>query len=634
MKSALQFFFVLAALPPLAPAQNLTVDNVWAHSPVIVYEFPEAEGRAEAIRYVESMRDQFKPGAEVLDATSNVASIRSKLTHGFILYTTLGEKSKLVRLATPSLGWEDTANLFHWRDITAPASDVRFILVGKNPYSQGRCVIFAAGSNRAMVEIHSVFHGPSSYHLYLETQLLKEGNYDGNFLPLEHVSQTAASEDVDQFFKTLERVHPKLLARATPEDYRKLKEQTAAGIAGKLDSDGQIPVEALASLLYYAAAFFKDGHTSVDWRTSPTEANSHGRRFPAFRLLFDNGRFLVAAAKDPSLPGMEVVAVNGMPMLEFLRPILERCAGETLGFRAARFVGSEPFWYYLTNLFGSTTPYTLTLRDVEGRQRDAPLETLNYAEYQNFLDQGGAAPFHPNDQGTQVEFFDSGATAHFMYSSFRFSNAEKKKIDAIFQEVKAKGARNLILDIRGNLGGDSSMGEYIFRYLYGGKFRSFREVSAKASWDILPLVPWWARPLVFVLRGHVVRHSIAETRAPHPAAYFSGRTLLLVDNGSFSMATDFTAMFRDYKVGTIVGYETGGVPNMFGGPYHFTLKHSRIPCSVAWTENLPPVGQPGDDEHGVIPAVPVNFQALADFKTEQDPVLAFTLRYIQTGVRP
>jgi hypothetical protein len=460
------------------------------------------------------------------------------------------------------------------------------------------------------------------------------GNYDENVISRERVSKAAALEDLDQFFKTLKRVHPNLLGKVSDDAYRKLKEQTVAGITSKLDSRGEIPVEELASLLYYAAAYFKDGHTSVGWQTSLNESNTRGKRFPAFRLLFDNGRFLIAAAKDRTIMDMEVAGVNGAPVLEFLRPILDRCSGETLGFRAARFLGNEPFWYYLTNLFGAGTQYMLRVRDAEGQYREVALETLNYTEYQAFRSQGGTEPFRPNHQGTQVEFFNSGDTAHFMYSSFSRSVAEKEKIDRIFEEVKAKGVRNLILDLRGNGGGESSMAEYIFRYLYGGKFRSFRQVRAKASWDILPQVPWWARPLIVVLRGRVVSHSIAENSVAKPDAFFSGRAYLLIDNGSFSMATGFAAMFRDYKAGTILGYETGGLPKSFGGPHPFTLKNSRIPCGVSWTENLPPRPWPGDDEHGVIPGVPLSDQKLADFKSEQDPVLAFTLRYIKSGATP
>ena len=634
MKRTLPFLFVLVSLPSAAAAANLTVDHVWTRSKVILYELPEADGRAEAIRYVESMRDRFKAGAGVLDAAANRSSLPERLKDGFILYTTLGEGSELLRLAVARLGWEGSGGVFRWHELTAPNGELRIILVGKNPYARGYCVIFAAGSNRALVGIHDAPHGAASYGIFQGDRLLRDGNYDENFNSTDRLTKTAALEDVNQFFRTLKRVHPNLLVNVSEAGYRTLKEQTAAGVAARLDARGEIGVEELASLLYYGAAYFKDGHTALHWQTPLSEWNTRGKRFPALRLRFDNGHFVIAAARNQAIVGMELTAVNGAPVLEFLRPVLDRCSGETLGFRAARFLWNEPFWYSLTNLFGAGAEYLLTVRDAEGQSREVTLETLDFADYQAFRKQDGVEPFHPNDQGTKVEFFDSGATAHFLYSSFRQSAEEKKKIDAVFEEIKKNSASSLILDLRGNGGGQSEMAEYIFRYLYDGKFRSFRTVRVKVSWDILPLIPWWARPLAATLRGIVFSVGAAEKSVPKPGAFFPGRTYLLTDNGSYSMAVFLAAMVRDYKAGTILGYETGGLPHTFGGPYHFILKNSRIPCSVSWTENFPAKPWPGDDDHGVIPDVPLSDRKLADFRTEQDPVLAFALRYVKAGAAP
>ena len=138
----------------------------------------------------------------------------------------------------------------------------------------------------------------------------------------------------------------------------------------------------------------------------------------------------------------------------------------------------------------------------------------------------------------------------------------------------------------------------------------------------------------FVLRGHVIPHTFPEQSGRKPDAFFEGRVYLLVNKGTFSMASSFATMLRDYKVGTIIGYETGGMPITNGGPHRFTLKNSRIPCHVAWTQMLPPIALPGDDQNGVIPDVPLNDQKLADFRGEQDPALAFILRYIKTDAAP
>ena len=58
-------------------------------------------------------------------------------------------------------------------------------------------------------------------------------------------------------------------------------------------------------------------------------------------------------------------------MMEFLRPIPDRCSGETLGFRAARFLDDEFFWYDLTNLFEADPRYGPRVRDAQGQYREA-----------------------------------------------------------------------------------------------------------------------------------------------------------------------------------------------------------------------------------------------------------------------
>ncbi len=424
-------------------------------------------------------------------------------------------------------------------------------------------------------------------------------------------SKGAAVADVEQFFSTLQRVHPDLLRRADADGLRAIRAQTLAGIG-----ESGISTEALASLLYLAAGYFKDGHTYVDWVPQLNDGNTQGRCFPLMRLRYGNGRFFVAAAKDRSIVGQEVVSVNGVPAMKFLAPVLDRCSGETPGFRATRFLHDEPLWYYLTNLFVAGQQYRL---GVPGREVE--LATGSLAE---FLALPG-----PVAHGTGVEFLDGGAIALLRYASFGGGKAGRERIDRIFAEIKAKRSRDLIVDLRGNWGGESRMAEHLFRYLYDGKFRVFRKVRAKASWDVLRQAPWWARPIMLTLIGRTAGQSLGERQFLKPEAFFSGRSFLLVDNGTFSMASGFAAMFRDYKVGPIVGYETGGAAQTFGGPHPFQLKHSGIRCAVSWTENFPPVGRPGDDVHGVMPDIPVSEDGLAKFLGEDDPVLSFTVRHVR-----
>ena len=477
----------------------------------------------------------------------------------------------------------------------------------------------------------------------------------------DRITKDAAVEDVQQFFSTLQRVHPDLLAKVKVEDYIKLKQQTLDGIAEKLDEDGGIRVNDLAYLLCYAEAFFQDGHTSVQWwGIQPDGSNT---RFPSFSLGYDNGRFVINTSSNKSIEGLEVVSINGKPVREFLSPILDRISGETLAWKVHQFAGAQAFWYSFSGLCGSAESLTLVLRDGEGKESEQKVGTMSFADFQKLGSDGHATKLQElRRQGTQVRFLDSDRIAWFTYPAFKFSEDEKKKIDGIFKEIEDKGSQDLIIDIRGNWGGNSSMGDYIFSYLHEGKLMQVSKTRIKVSSDILS--PDYPKFLERFLKADVARkygaylqekyaglegvivtqHGAEEDDEEYakifgdnkkdeplskPNAFFSGRVFLLVDNGSYSSASGFAVTFRDYGVGTIMGYETGGVPICFGDVYPFELKNSRLFCGVSWKQFFNAKPRPGDDEHGIIPDIPMTSELLKPYQSEDDPVLAFTLDHIK-----
>lgn len=453
------------------------------------------------------------------------------------------------------------------------------------------------------------------------------------------VTKEEALADVSQFFGTLQRVHPDLLANVNAEDYLKLKQQTADEVTRYAQSDGRVTVKQLAYMLYYAAAFFRDGHTSVYWQYGLNGPDTRGRRFPPFLLSFDNGRFVISKSSDKSIEGLEVVAVNGQPVREFLSPILDRCSGETLAFRATRFIYGQPFWYGFSDLCGPSESMTLRLSDSRGKESEHKLDTVAFDDFKVLA--GGQQRGSQAAKQTSVQFLDGGRIARFVYPAFQLSDDEKKKINSVFEQIKARKSRELIVDLRGNGGGNSAMGDFIFSYVYDRKFTTFSKIRMRVSKDLLS--PDYCRlakidtasnhykrmqEWVDSLDGMTVTELGAEKSFPRPEAFYSGRIFLLVDNVTFSSASALAAMFRDYKVGTILGYETGGLPCSFGDVYPFRLKNSEISCGVSYKQFVCPKPKPGDTEHGVTPNVAMNDKLLRNYRDRDDPVLAYTLDYI------
>lgn len=108
--------------------------------------------------------------------------------------------------------------------------------------------------------------------------------------------------------------------------------------------------------------------------------------------------------------------------------------------------------------------------------------------------------------------------------------------------------RALIIDLRGNEGGNSGNGDHILRHLSSdtiktGAWTSPAYIPAFASWNI----------------EQPVHHGAGNALVPiTDRPVYDRPAVLLVDGGTFSAAEDFTAAFRGMGRGKIVGTPTAG----------------------------------------------------------------------------
>ena len=71
------------------------------------------------------------------------------------------------------------------------------------------------------------------------------------------------------------------------------------------------------------------------------------------------------------------------------------------------------------------------------------------------------------------EFHHDGRTCYWRYDSFQLSDAAKKEIDAVFKDIREHNARNLIIDLRFNGGGNSQVGSTSWTILRANPTASF-----------------------------------------------------------------------------------------------------------------------------------------------------------------
>ena len=106
---------------------------------------------------------------------------------------------------------------------------------------------------------------------------------------------------------------------------------------------------------------------------------------------------------------------------------------------------------------------------------------------------------------------------------------------------------------------------------------------------------------------------IEKLTEPYPKSErFDGKVYLLTSVRTFSSASSFTQAFKHYKIGKIVGQETGGWIVSYGDKIMSELPITKIPLSIS-TKKFYTVGATDEDLHGVKPDIEMKAENALDF---------------------
>jgi C-terminal processing protease CtpA/Prc len=93
---------------------------------------------------------------------------------------------------------------------------------------------------------------------------------------------------------------------------------------------------------------------------------------------------------------------------------------------------------------------------------------------------------------------------------------------------------------------------------------------------------------------------------------FNGQIILLTSASTFSSAADFANCFKHYKMGTIIGEETGGWVDCYGDLIPATLPNTKLQMNIS-DKFFIAVGSDGTGNHGVYPDVEVSSDQALDY---------------------
>ena len=196
--------------------------------------------------------------------------------------------------------------------------------------------------------------------------------------------------------------------------------------------------------------------------------------------------------------------------------------------------------------------------------------------------------------------------------------------DSTFTIMKTKGYKNLVIDIRENVGGTTRLNDILFEYITNKPVTQFERVETKVSKDKKKdfisrnreYSGWfkWHHYLwyPFYIRKNALRKEMMtskngtfltqnfEPRKPiDNPLLFEGKIYLLIGNKTYSSAACLAAALKCYNIATIVGQETGE-PTCFTADWvGVQLPNTKLKCAISSKRLFLACGK--CDGNGVIP---------------------------------
>lgn len=339
------------------------------------------------------------------------------------------------------------------------------------------------------------------------------------------------------------------------------------------------------------------GHSSL-WMSEAYWTYAQGKLFPLQLKMMDGYAVVIGYHGDdqPVPLGSIVLEVNGRPMKEIVAELAAEYAADAFNehFRLSQV--ARRFAMLFARQYGFQGSYAVKYA-LPGRKTSADANLY------------GVDPEYVGEDiwvKPKLEFtvHEEKSAAVLTVNSFSYYDRVlffTGYIDSCFQVIKEKQVRNLILDLRGNDGGDPFCAAPLFSYLARNAVPYFAEEYGK----------------------------YAPLAAPVPVAdhAFAGNLFTLIDGRCFSTTGHFVALLDYHGIGTFVGSETGGTYTCNAATDELHLDNSRLMQYVPRATFAAAVTDM-DRNRGVLPDVEVQ-QHYKDYLEGKDTVLEHALTLIK-----
>ena len=400
-------------------------------------------------------------------------------------------------------------------------------------------------------------------------------------------------EDFTEFRNTLEKEHCCLYEYTTKNEFESLFDEQYHMV-----SKSMTPTE-FFKILTPITARIGCGHTAL-WMPDGFWSCGRNNLFPLqFRFLED--KTVVAGCYGDSTgieKGSILLEINDVPISDLIYEIQANYSADAMNHHFIRKQIERRFSLIYARRFGFRGKFRVKYLSPGSEESEiaeltpASLDAVRAVVFETFR--------HPP---LTMEIIDT-STALMKIPTFIYYDRVPwftNFIDSCFALIHDKNIPNLILDLRGNHGGDPFCAAPLLSYLLHEPQPYFSQPNGKYAELAYPL--------------------------PLPENHFTGNLFTLIDGHCFSTNGHFCSLLKYHQIGKLVGSPTGATYMCNAGKNRIkTLKNSEIMLYFGRSTYATAV-KDMDKTQPIFPDYPVE-QTLVDFLADRDTVLEYALNLI------
>jgi len=394
--------------------------------------------------------------------------------------------------------------------------------------------------------------------------------------------------DADSLYSIINSIHPNMYANINKPEFEYELNMIKRHIKDSMN------IIDFYNLIAPLVVRIGDGHTSMFFPRN--ELNyPHIKLFPfAVDIMKDDSSAVVIndySESGNTIPvGAKIIEINGKKISSITEKMFQYTSGERPFFKAAVLAYTfTPLLYsiyrdsvFVVRYIYQNSDYTKFVRGVSYSQRYKPVSQTTTA-YKNY----------------SLSIDDEKKIAYIDFVSFVDLKKFRKFLDSAYTVIKEKDIIDIIIDVRQNGGGNSALGDEFFQYISRVPFKQFGKTVVKTSPRQISSykenhikcskkvgIKTYEDDNLIPLRKNKLRHT--------------GNYYLLTSNFTFSSAADFSWAFKYFKMGTVVGEETGGLAVCFGDVISQYLPNTKMYFGVSY-KLFYNYGATDNDIHGTIP---------------------------------